>query len=61
MTRATISRIVEWDRRWVKKVNQANRRNDIRTLFSLISRLGDGAFWYALMIGLLLADPQRTD
>ncbi len=60
MTRAAISRIIEWDRRWVRKVNQANRRDDIRTLFSLVSRLGDGAFWYALMIGLLLADPQRT-
>lgn len=60
MTRATISRIVEWDRRWVRRVNQANRRNDIRALFSLVSRLGDGAFWYALMIGLLLADPART-
>lgn len=60
MTRAAISRIVEWDRRWVRRVNQANRRNDIRALFSLVSRLGDGAFWYALMIGLLLADPTRT-
>lgn len=35
-------------------VNRACRANWVRLFFALISRLGDGVFWYALMLALPL-------
>lgn len=35
-------------------LNQQARHRPVRHLFALISRLGDGVFWYALMGGLML-------
>jgi undecaprenyl-diphosphatase len=34
--------------------NRACRRSAVKRLFSLISRLGDGVFWYTLMLALPL-------
>ncbi len=42
--------------RWCRRANHYGRRRWIRTLFSLISRLGDGMFWYGLMAALVLLD-----
>lgn len=39
---------------WCLRANALCGRVAIRYFFSLISRLGDGVFWYALMTGLLL-------
>jgi undecaprenyl-diphosphatase len=35
-------------------VNKASQYRAIRVLFRLVSRLGDGVFWYTVMIGILL-------
>ena len=42
--------------RWCRRANRYGRRRGIRALFSAISRLGDGMFWYLLMGALVLAD-----
>ena len=35
--------------------NRTSRHYSVRRLFRLVSRLGDGLFWYAVMLGILLA------
>ena len=42
--------------RWCRRANRYGRRRGIRRLFSVLSRLGDGMFWYMLMGALVLAD-----
>lgn len=34
---------------WCLRMNRGCRRNAVRHAFAIISRLGDGAFWYALI------------
>jgi undecaprenyl-diphosphatase len=42
--------------RWCRRANHYCRHRRIRHAFAVISRLGDGAFWYALMGALVLLD-----
>jgi len=42
--------------RWCRRANHYCRRRRVRHAFAVISRLGDGVFWYALMAGLVLLD-----
>jgi len=58
MTRlqSTLHRIHLLDVHWCIQFNAASRHRLILIFFQLISRLGNGVFWYALMIGLLLHD-----
>lgn len=37
------------------RFNRSSRRTWVRCLFCSVSRLGDGAFWYAVILGILLA------
>ncbi|MDR2220330.1 MAG: phosphatase PAP2 family protein [Methylobacillus sp.] len=37
--------------------NRASRHRWIRLFFKLVSRLGDGTFWYAIMLGMVLFSP----
>ncbi len=46
--------LLEWDRRWARRLNASVGVAPLRVLFRLVSRLGDGVFWYALMLGLAL-------
>lgn len=39
------------------KLNRTSRYRWVRFSFRLVSRLGDGLFWYAVMLGIALADP----
>lgn len=39
---------------WCLRLNRACSRKFLRKLFAIVSRLGDGAFWYALMLMLPL-------
>jgi undecaprenyl-diphosphatase len=41
---------------WCLRANRYGTRVGVRRFFALISRLGDGAFWYALMAMLVLCD-----
>lgn len=36
--------------------NRLGRRSDVRRFFAIVSRLGDGVFWYALMGALIVFD-----
>lgn len=38
-------------------LNRTSRHRWVRLAFRLISRLGDGVFWYTVMLGIVLADP----
>ncbi|AKK66737.1 phosphatase PAP2 family protein [Xanthomonas translucens] len=42
--------------RWCRQANHWCRRRSMRRFFALISRLGDGVFWYALMTLLVVCD-----
>lgn len=41
---------------WCLRANRLCVRPDVRRLFAIASRLGDGAFWYALMAAMVLCD-----
>lgn len=38
-------------------LNRTSRHRWVRLAFQLVSRLGDGVFWYTVMLGIVLADP----
>ena len=50
----SLQRIQTWDEAWCLRFNRASIHPSIRKTFRLISRLGDGIFWYVLMFCLLL-------
>ena len=41
---------------WCLRANRAGERVAIRRAFAVVSRLGDGVFWYALMAAMVLLD-----
>ncbi len=49
-----LQQIQTWDETWCLRFNRASTHPWIRKSFRLISRLGDGIFWYGLMIALLV-------
>lgn len=52
---SALRRIQRWDERSCARMNRGVRSLLLRHFFRAVSRLGDGMFWYALMLGLLLA------
>ncbi len=44
------------DTGWCLRANRAGARRGTRWCFAVVSRLGDGMFWYLLMAGMVLAD-----
>lgn len=42
---------------WCLRLNRSSRCIPVRRVFVLVSRLGDGVFWYLLMLGLALSGP----
>ena len=48
-----LHRLSALDAAWCLRINCSSRYPSVRSLFRLVSRLGDGVFWYALMLGLL--------
>ena len=49
----SLQRIQTWDDAWCLRFNRASINPAMRRIFRLISRLGDGIFWYCLMLWLL--------
>ena len=43
------------ERATCQRLNRWSRRRKARTAFAVVSRLGDGVFWYALMLAMLAA------
>lgn len=52
-------RLAEREHGWCLAANRWGARGAVRAWFRLVSRLGDGAFWYALMAALVLFDGWR--
>jgi len=49
-------RLTEKELAWCLQFQRAFRQRPVVRLFALVSRLGDGVFWYALMAALLLTE-----
>jgi undecaprenyl-diphosphatase len=52
-------RLANVEQGWCLAANRWGMRSVVRSYFRGVSRLGDGAFWYALMAGLVLFDGWR--
>ena len=52
--RLYLSRMHQFDSNVCVAVNHTSQYRLIRDCFRIVSRLGDGVFWYALMIGILV-------
>src|SRR4029450_4489533 len=50
-------RIDDAERSMCLKINRGCRRPSVRAFFTIASRLGDGAVWYALMAVIAVVDP----
>lgn len=48
-----LNQISRWEDPLCRRFNQASRIRWLRRLFRMVSRLGDGVFWYVLMLVLL--------
>lgn len=51
-----LQQIKTWDAELCAFCNRRSRNFTVRNLFRIASRLGDGVFWYGLMVLLLLED-----
>lgn len=49
-----LNRFNQFDSTLCIHVNRSSQYRWVRYLFRLVSRLGDGVFWYSLMLGILL-------
>lgn len=49
-----LRRLAELDLAWCLRLNRASQRRELERLFAVVSRLGDGVFWYTLMLALLI-------
>jgi len=52
---ASLQALRRWDERACARLNRAIQVRALLHAFRAVSRLGDGVFWYALMLALLLA------
>jgi undecaprenyl-diphosphatase len=55
-----LEQIQTWDLALCLRFNRVNRLRLIGRLFGIISRLGDGVFWYGLMLALLLWEKEMA-
>lgn len=53
-----LHRILELDAKLCVRVNKTSQYRWVRNLFRTVSRLGDGVFWYSLMLGAMMFDTQ---
>lgn len=54
---ATLARLQSWDERVCVRINRGARQRPVVLVLQALSWLGNGIFWYALMLALLIADP----
>jgi undecaprenyl-diphosphatase len=50
-----VSHLGEFDLALCVRFNRSSRRVWVRQLFCIVSKLGDGWFWYAVIMGILLS------
>lgn len=56
---ARVRRMTDREHAWCLAANRWGTRALVRAYFRAVSRLGDGAFWYALMAALVVFDGWR--
>lgn len=56
---ARVRRLSDREQAWCLAANRWGTRAVVRAWFRAVSRLGDGAFWYALMAALVVFDGWR--
>jgi undecaprenyl-diphosphatase len=49
-----LQRLTDRELVWCLRFNRAAHRQSLESLFVIVSRLGDGIFWYGLLVSLLL-------
>ena len=54
------NRFLAWDSALCISVNKTSQYRAVRVLFRLISRLGDGVFWYTVMLGIILTQGESS-
>ncbi|MGH8672118.1 MAG: phosphatase PAP2 family protein [Burkholderiales bacterium] len=55
-----LERISRWDEAWCIRFSRLGGMALVNPTFRLISYLGDGVIWYALMLGLLVSEGSRA-
>ncbi len=58
--RGWIMRYSDWENRLALRFNRLNRRRFLSALFGVVSRLGNGLFWYVLMAAMLMYDGMQA-
>ena len=53
-----LDRMLASDAGWCLRANRIGARSGVRRMFAVVSRLGDGVFWYVLMAVLVAVDGQ---
>jgi undecaprenyl-diphosphatase len=53
---AALARLQHWDEELCARFNRGTRHRPLLLAFRGVSWLGDGVFWYSLMLALLVAD-----
>jgi undecaprenyl-diphosphatase len=48
--KSLFDRVDAYEQRWCLSLNRGCRWPEVRELFCIVSRLGDGVFWYTLMV-----------
>lgn len=59
MRPSSMPRTIAFDRRVCLAANRWGTRRAVGVFFGIVSRLGDGMFWYALMLALIAMDGRR--
>ena len=57
---ATLERLQRWDARLCERTNRWLHVRALLHLFRAVSWLGNGIFWYALMLAVLLREPREA-
>jgi undecaprenyl-diphosphatase len=56
----SLERLAAWDRALCLRFNGFSQVAGLRVTFVIVSRLGDGVFWYALLAALLIFDGMKA-
>ena len=57
---ATLARLQNWDERVCVTINRSAHQRPVLVVLQAVSWLGNGVFWYALMLALLVANPAEA-
>ena len=56
MKRPSTQRMLAGEHAWCLRANRLGEGHGLRAWFAIVSRLGDGVFWYTLMAALVVLD-----